>query len=146
MGCSQWFVNVRLPPKCQPLLSDRLGEQGVLLAVFSLLPQEEIVEVDVYTVSSQLRRLCGVAQGYLGTRKCLSVCACGHTPCLRCSCMGAGLLASALLREIGGPGIAQRLRGEALLLLRDFLPALWWSSLWRGACSLVAAVFGVSFS
>lgn len=42
MGCSQWFVNVRLPPKCQPLLSDRLGEQGVLPGcIFAFAPRRD---------------------------------------------------------------------------------------------------------
>lgn len=118
--------------KCQPR-PDR--EQGVLPGCVCSCPKKRLWG-SMCTLSGLLGTLCRVAQGYLGTRKYLSVRACEHTR--ECSSITvaqpADLLSSALFRAIGGSGVAQNLRGEALWFLRDFLPVLWWPSLWRGVC------------
>lgn len=118
-------------PKRQPGL-DR--EQGVLPGCVCSCPKKRLWG-SLCTLSSLPGTLCRVAQGYLGTRKSLSVSAfVVHTR--ECSSVTvaqpADPLASAPFRVIGGPGVAQNLRGEALLFLRDFLPVFWWPSLWRG--------------
>lgn len=136
---------MRAPPDG---IQDQIENRESFLAVFAVCscPKKRLWG-SLCTLSSLLGMLCRVAQGYVGTRKYLSVSAfVVHTR--ECSSITvaqpADPLASAPFRVLGGLGVAQNLRGEALLFLRDFLPVLWWPSLWRGVCSGCCFFFKVS--